>query len=710
LSKLTLHLQEIPGWIGNFLDVSGARYIKIIDPPEDDPFPGTRIIGRFFRPDEETNDMIRRESSGAREFADWILPLCAKRPWLWAVEGPNEPQPMADRGFRLALAEFSAKLGDILHSEGVRFVGLNLSVGWPDIGHAPDLGPALAHMDYVGLHEYSAPAMWDGKGYYCLRYRQTIKEWDNGGFAIPPIIIGETGIDGGVLGQTYAKKGWAEFTDKDGYLKQLAWYSGELDKDQIVEAATIFTVCSWDWHSFDIPHDLGMDIAAYIRDHPIPPSSQTQVKSFFLSGWQDGLTLDDLKAAKEAGYLVAHVKASEGANVDPGFARRWDMAGRAGLKRTAFHYLLPDVGGQAAAFRRAVGDRDPVAIFGDFEHHDLTLEKCHDFLKHTDMRFTDWRARRGRLCDVYTGAWWLDPRGTPPWEAEGRKLWVSDCSGGDRPRLPKAFSTWEWWQHGCGRQIEPFAPVPVCVDKYNGTVADLERDYPGAVPEPPPSNGGVNVNVDPRIKDLIEIVQKPGASYKVRSVEWWSPGEARGKNNLFVDVTDTNSARLIGESVHFLNGGEVAAVIEEKPDDPGGANIGMTGAFGSYTVWAGHRQDSDEVRGLGLGTPQPAGKHKLTVTVRGIGAVEATPDKAEYGHGEAVVLEAQETDSGWKFSRWEGDLLGTANPQTLTMDADKDVAAAFVEEGGTGPDVEAAIAEAREIIAHAEAALRHLGA
>jgi len=734
LSKLTLHLQEIPGWIGNFLDISGAHYIKIIDPPEDDPFPGTRIIRRFFRPDEETNDMIRRKSSGAREFADWILPLCAKRPWLWAVEGPNEPQPMADRGFRLALAEFSARLGDILHSEGVRFVGLNLSVGWPDIGHAPDLGPALAHMDYVGLHEYSAPAMWDRKGYYCLRYRQTIKEWEDGGFAIPPIIIGETGIDGGVLGQAYTKKGWPEFTDKDGYLKQLAWYSGELDKDRIVEAATIFTVCSWDWHSFDIPYDLGMDIAAYIRDHPTPPSSQTQVKSFFLSRFQAGLTLDKLRAAKAAGYLVAHVKASEGANVDPGFARRWDMAGRAGLKRAAFHYLLPDVGGQAATFHRAVGDRDPVAIFGDFEHRGLTLEKCHDFLKHADMRFAEWRARRGRLCDVYTGAWWLDPRGKPPWEAEGRKLWVSDCSGGEKPRLPKAFSTWEWWQHRCGRQIEPFAPIPVCVDRYGGTVADLERDYPDAVPEPPlPGNGGKMKIYDweGRERDWAWLRGKYG-DVQVHVPEGgttWTACELRedlgGSNTLLVEVRGAPPGTLV--TFAWPDGSAQAPTKETgRAEFPmGGGAYYQPPSGGPHRVWVSGGGGSEVVDGLGMlfgsnhhhlnvafqkGSAPPPGKHELRTRVKGIGAVEATPDKAEYGHGEAVVLEAQETDSGWKFSRWEGDLSGAANPQTLTMDADKDVTAAFAEEGGTGPDVEAAIAECRQIIAHAEAALRYLGA
>jgi len=119
------------------------------------------------------------------------------------------------------------------------------------------------------------------------------------------------------------------------------------------------------------------------------------------------------------------------------------------------------------------------------------------------------------------------------------------------------------------------------------------------------------------IEGFVNVTKKQGR-YRFASYEWWPPAAANGKNNLFVDVLDTNGDRLVAERVHFLNGGEVVGVTEEKPDDPGGVNIGMTGCLGSYTVWAGDdRQQSDEVSGLGLGTPEePDVKHHAVFVVR----------------------------------------------------------------------------------------------
>ena len=38
-----------------------------------------------------------------------------------------------------------------------------------------------------------------------------------------------------------------------------------------------------------------------------------------------------------------------------------------------------------------------------------------------------------------------------------------------------------------------------------------------------------------------------------------------------------------------------------------------------------------------------------------------------------------DTDPGWYFVRWEGDLTGSTNPDTILMDADKTVTAVFVQ-------------------------------
>jgi len=59
------------------------------------------------------------------------------------------------------------------------------------------------------------------------------------------------------------------------------------------------------------------------------------------------------------------------------------------------------------------------------------------------------------------------------------------------------------------------------------------------------------------------------------------------------------------------------------------------------------------------------------------GTVSISPSKSTYAREEEVALYA-ETNSGYSFSHWSGDLSGSGNPETITMDADKTITANFV--------------------------------
>jgi len=68
----------------------------------------------------------------------------------------------------------------------------------------------------------------------------------------------------------------------------------------------------------------------------------------------------------------------------------------------------------------------------------------------------------------------------------------------------------------------------------------------------------------------------------------------------------------------------------------------------------------------------------LTITVVGQGSVETNPSGTQFDEGAEVELTAV-PDEGWQFSHWEGDLTGITNPETLYMDADREVTAVFTE-------------------------------
>jgi 3-phytase len=70
-------------------------------------------------------------------------------------------------------------------------------------------------------------------------------------------------------------------------------------------------------------------------------------------------------------------------------------------------------------------------------------------------------------------------------------------------------------------------------------------------------------------------------------------------------------------------------------------------------------------------------RRALGTTVLGNGSVTAAPSVAWYPDGSEVTVSAAPS-AGFLFSNWSGSLSGSNNPASLTMDADRSVAARFV--------------------------------
>ena len=79
----------------------------------------------------------------------------------------------------------------------------------------------------------------------------------------------------------------------------------------------------------------------------------------------------------------------------------------------------------------------------------------------------------------------------------------------------------------------------------------------------------------------------------------------------------------------------------------------------------------------------PVNQYTLTINTVGQGSVTLNPPGGVYDEGTVVTLTAA-ADSGWQFDNWSGDLSGSTNPATITMNANKTVTANFSEVGTTG--------------------------
>lgn len=73
---------------------------------------------------------------------------------------------------------------------------------------------------------------------------------------------------------------------------------------------------------------------------------------------------------------------------------------------------------------------------------------------------------------------------------------------------------------------------------------------------------------------------------------------------------------------------------------------------------------------------EPIPQVTLQLQVNGIGSVSLDPPGGTYSQGTVVQLTALPA-ANWSFDAWEGDLLGSTNPQSLVMDTSKSVTANF---------------------------------
>jgi hypothetical protein len=252
---------------------------------------------------QRTTGKTPREA--AEQFVGDMRPTYEANPAITYWEGHNEPVwNSADE--MDWYAQFEIERMKIMADMELKCVIGNYASGSPPLNLWPAFVPALkVARDYealLGVHEYSCPWMWwmTGKyqmdpdedqgdeGWTTLRYRKIYRQHlIPAGVGDVPLVITETGVDPlvnpkppGAKSGTWSQLGdyWREHDNEpdaaDFYFRQLVWYDEELQKDDYVIGATIFTFGNWGgtWKHFDIAGTpVAEKLIAYAQQDPAKP-------------------------------------------------------------------------------------------------------------------------------------------------------------------------------------------------------------------------------------------------------------------------------------------------------------------------------------------------------------------------------------------------------------------------------------------------------
>jgi hypothetical protein len=267
----------------------------------------TLVVGRKWMGDYDAQLQKNTGKSpleAAEQFMGDQLDTYKSNPYITYWEGHNEPVWSTEDEMAW-YAEFEVERMRLMADEGLRCVIGNFATGWPDLTLWPAFFQALEaakkHRAILGLHEYSCPWMWwmTGKhqldpsadqgdeGWTTLRYRKVYRQHLIPNGLDVPLVITECGIDPlvnpkppGVKGGTWRHLGdfWRkhdkETDNADYYFRQLVWYDEELQKDDYVVGATIFTWGSYGqpWADFDVAGTAVADkLIKHARADPAKP-------------------------------------------------------------------------------------------------------------------------------------------------------------------------------------------------------------------------------------------------------------------------------------------------------------------------------------------------------------------------------------------------------------------------------------------------------
>lgn len=271
-SKLGFHIQSprYPDWLKHDVAQSNCEWAKIINPDagEAQPFGNSvKYIGRLhFGTGEPDKELIWQGNAGADAWWEMARSRIERASWIDVWEGPNEPTIDNEDKARDFVA-FEQRRAEIMHQHGYQVASGCFSTGNPYLTLWGAIGAALIESDYLGLHQYGMRTMdltAPMNTWHLLRHRFVIRNLEEAGYRVPPIMITETGID--YCGDPL-RDGWRAQPGMtpEIYRNQLIAYDHALQLDERVVVATPFTWMHDGWPSFDIDENMSGLLADYME-------------------------------------------------------------------------------------------------------------------------------------------------------------------------------------------------------------------------------------------------------------------------------------------------------------------------------------------------------------------------------------------------------------------------------------------------------------
>ena len=204
----------------------------------------------------------------------------------------------------------------------------------------------------------------------------------------------------------------------------------------------------------------------------------------------------------------------------------------------------------------------------------------------------------------------------------------------------------------------------------------------------PSGSGSVSKNPDKTEFSYNETVQLTANANSGYKFDHWG-GDASGTQNPLTVTMDANKTITANFAINMysLTVNATNGTVTKNPDQSSynhGTSVELTATPVTgyhFTNWSGDASGIQNPLTVTMDARKTItanfaiNMYSLTVNATN-GTVTKNPDQAIYNHGTSVELTATPV-IGYHFANWSGDVSGTQNPLTVTMDANKTITANF---------------------------------